>query len=392
MKIVYIANALGHISAPLCDNLFELLKDDFTFIATAQLDEERKKIGSDLERKYVIRSKGREDEITRLCTNADVVIFGDAPLCFIEDRIRENRLTFYYSERLFKKGFYRFFNPKTYSGVYRRFIAPSRNSRFYLLCAGAYAAYDFDRINAFRGRMYKWGYQVAIQQKNIDELLAGKPEDGLSFIWVGRLVKLKHCDLAIKVIKRLRDEGYNARMTVIGSGDEEDNLKRLTEKLQLTDSVIFKGTCTIDVTRKEMDKANIFMFTSDIREGWGATLNECMNSACVCIANNAAGATNFLLTNNTDGYIYLKNTVDSIYPYVKKAVDSKEERERIGRNAYQKISELWNPTFSCKRFITMLEELSESGVCDKFASGPCSKALPYSPKQYRAKEKEIDND
>lgn len=389
MKLIFVSNTCDHVVRPLCDGLYEHYKDDFRFIETTALDKSRAGIGAVEERPYIQKYSLDPELAQKWCDEADAVIFASADLKFIANRIKNNLFTVYYSERLFKKGFYRFFNPKTYLGVYKRFIAPSRNSNFYLLCASSYAAYDFHRVNAFRGRMYKWGYQVAIQEKNIDELLEKKPEDGLSFIWVGRLVKLKHCDLAIQVIKRLRDEGYDARMTVIGFGEEEENLKRLTRELKLSDSVVFKGTCPIDVTRSEMDKANIFMFTSDMREGWGATLNECMNSACVCIANNAAGATNFLLDNNKDGYIYEENTVDSIYSYVKKAIESKEERERIARNAYQKMSELWNPALSCQRFITMLEELRERGECDKFTSGPCSKALPYSPKQYREAEDKV---
>ena len=34
-----------------------------------------------------------------------------------------------------------------------------------------------------------------------------------------------------------------------------------------------------------MEKADIFLFTSDRREGWGAVANEAMNSACALVVS-----------------------------------------------------------------------------------------------------------
>ena len=153
--------------------------------------------------------------------------------------------------------------------------------------------------------------------------MSSKPEDGLNFVWVGRLVALKHCDDAIRVIARLKGEGCLPRMTIIGSGEEEQRLKALVAKLEIEDCVCFKGTCKISETRAQMDKANIFMFTSDFGEGWGATLNECMNSACACVANHAAGSTNFLIKDKVDGLIYENGDVESLYQKVKYLVTIK---------------------------------------------------------------------
>ena len=44
-----------------------------------------------------------------------------------------------------------------------------------------------------------------------------------------------------------------------------------------------------------MEKSEIFLFTSDKGEGWGAVLNESMNSACAVVASHAIGSVPFLL-------------------------------------------------------------------------------------------------
>lgn len=374
MKVVYIANTCEHVVRPLCDGLYDEYGEDFIFIETMALDKNREGIGCLESRSYVFNAIGREAEAKKLCTAADVVIFGSAPLEYISERIAQNKLTIYYSERLFKKGFIRYFNPITMYKVHKRFVGPSRNSNFHLLCASSFAALDFHRVGAFRNKAYKWGYQISVYEKDIDALMEAKPKDGLEFVWVGRLVALKHCDDALRVIARLKTEGYNPRLTVIGSGVEEQKLKELAKSLHVDENVHFKGTCKIEETRAQMDKANIFMFTSDFKEGWGATLNECMNSACACVANHAAGSTNFLIEDKKDGFVYRNGDVEGLYQKVKYLVDNKDMREMVARNAYQKMIEKWNPAKSYKRMIALIDSLLKNGDCTLFERGPCSKA------------------
>jgi glycosyltransferase involved in cell wall biosynthesis len=340
-------------------------------------------VGSGSQRSFVIRAKDDKEKAKRLCDEAELLVFGSAPLEYIENRIKENKLTVYYSERLFKNGFYRYFNPITISHVRKRFVLPSRNSNFYLICASSFAAYDFNRVGAFGGKMYKWGYQPAVHEKDIDSLLASKPADGLNFIWVGRLVKLKHCDDAIRVIAKLRDSGYGAHMKIVGTGDEENNLKNLVKELKLENNIEFMGRCLIDKTREMMDKANIFLFTSDFSEGWGATLNECMNSGVACVASHGAGSTNFLVDDGSDALLYKSGDVDMLAQKAKLLVSDKALRERIGRAAYEKMFNVWNPEKSCERFIHMIEQFERNGKCELYKSGPCSRALPLSRNWYK---------
>ena len=383
MKVVYIANTCEHVVRPLCDGLYGEYGADFTFIETMELDKSRAGIGCLEERPYIFNAIGKEDEAKKMCADADVVILGSAPEEYIAERIEKNKPTIYYSERLFKKGFYRYFYPGTMLKVKKRFVWPSRNDNFHVLCASSFAALDFNRVNAFRNRMYKWGYQIAVHEKDVDELLANKPQDGLEFIWVGRLVGLKHCDHAIKVVAKLKRAGYAPRMTIVGAGDEEKKLKRLACKLGVEECLDFKGACKIDETRALMDKANIFMFTSDFREGWGATLNECMNSGCACVASHAAGSTNFLIDDGEDGLVYHSGNVAQLYQRVKYLVDNKTERERLARNAYFKMVETWNPSKTYKRMVALIEELLHNKDCSLYTHGPCSKAIPIKQNWYK---------
>lgn len=385
MKVVFLANACEHVIRPLCDSLYEEYNEDFLFVQTGSLVSGRVGIGSEEVRPYIFSAVGRENEAKAICAEADVVIFGGVSLDYIKPRISENKLTIYYSERLFKKGFWRYFNPITFKRVRERFVLPSKNSNFHLLCASSFAPLDFKRVGAFENKMYKYGYQIEVIEKDIDSLIQSKPQDGLSIIWVGRLVKVKNCDHAIKAVKKLVSNGLNVRLTIIGTGPEEDRLKKLASDLNINANVEFKGICKITETRRAMDNANIFMFTSGFGEGWGATLNECMNSGCACVASDMAGSTNFLVDDGKDAFVYRAGDIDMLCEKTAELIRDKSLREEMGRNAYRKMYDLWNPVFSGKRVVALIDSLSKNGDCNLFENGPCSKATVITAKWYKKK-------
>ena len=91
-----------------------------------------------------------------------------------------------------------------------------------------------------------------------------------------------------------------------------------------------------------MEESEIFLFTSDRNEGWGAVLNESMNSACAVVANCAIGSVPFLLNNGDNGYIYKDGDVDDLYNKVKSLLDNADERKCIAKNAYATMVDEWN--------------------------------------------------
>lgn len=374
MRVVFIAQSCEHVLRPMCDVLYEKYGKDFVFVEVGDLDKARAGIGSESVREYIYNVKDNLSEAKKLCDEAELVIFGGVDTEYIEKRISENKPTIYYSERLFKKGAWQRLNLISMKKVKERFVKPSQNSNFYLLAASSYAATDFLGIGAFKDRIFKWGYQIEVKEKDIDALISHKSDDGLSFVWVGRLVSLKHCDHAIKIVSMLKKAGYEPRLTVIGDGPDRQKLEALTDELGVSKNVEFKGLCKIDKTREILDESDIFLFTSNFKEGWGVTLNEAMNSCCACVASHAAGSTNFLIDDGVDGMVYTDGNVDMLYEKVKRLVDDRSYRHSVAKKAYEKIYEVWNPDKSTLRLIDIIEAVIENKDIPEFENGPCSKA------------------
>ena len=126
--------------------------------------------------------------------------------------------------------------------------------------------------------------------------------------------------------------------------------------------------------RTYMEKAGIYLFTSDFKEGWGAVLNESMNSGCAVVASHAIGAVPYLLKNGKNGYIYKNGDSDALFNKVKYLLDNPDRQKELGLQAYHTIVELWNPETAAERFILFSQNILKKGRCDLFNDGPCSKA------------------
>ena len=123
-----------------------------------------------------------------------------------------------------------------------------------------------------------------------------------------------------------------------------------------------------------MEQSEILLFTSDRNEGWGAVLNEAMNSGCVAIASHIIGSVPFLLKHKENGLIYQDGDENSLFDNIRWLLDNPDERRRLGESAYITMVTEWNAEEASKRLVQLINELFDTGKTDLFTDGPCSRA------------------
>ena len=128
----------------------------------------------------------------------------------------------------------------------------------------------------------------------------------------------------------------------------------------LHDCVKMMGALPFEQVRAEMEKAQIYLFTSDRGEGWGVVLNEAMNSGCAAIAGEKTGAAPYLLKHGKNGLIFRDKNIDDLTEKVSALLDEQERIAELGRNAYRTITEEWCAETAAKRFIELAERLRVS--------------------------------
>lgn len=111
----------------------------------------------------------------------------------------------------------------------------------------------------------------------------------LDFVFVGRLVSDKGADMAIKAIAKLRDEGDNPTLTIIGDGPEEQALKDLVSTLNLKDLVSFTGRLTGESLVQTLNEHKILVVPSLWNEPFGIVAIEGIACGCVVVGSQGGG-------------------------------------------------------------------------------------------------------
>ena len=374
MQITFVSNYINHHQIPVSDELFRLTNGSYTFIQTEPMEEERIKMGWDvnsINKPYVKLFYDDEEGSKQLIMDSDCVIFGGTEREeLIEPRLLANKLTIHYSERIYKESRLKFVSPRGLKKKYHDHVRFNK-SNVYLLCAGAYVKGDFDLIHAYPHKKLKFGYfPEFVRYTDLNENRKDNKE--LSILWAARFIDWKHPEMMIRLAKCLKNDGIKAHITMIGNGELLESTKRLATDSDVNDYITFEGSKTPSEVREYMRAADIFISTSDRLEGWGAVVNEAMNSGCVTIAARDIGAAPYLIKNGDNGFMYKAKSDKNLYETVKKLAGDEALRNRIGIKAYETIETLWNPEVAAGRLYDFIT--SEPKDLDKYKDGPLSRA------------------
>lgn len=383
MTITFVSNYINHHQLPFCDALYGMLGKDFCFIQTIPMETERIAMGWGLdvtEIPYVRCLYEDEYECRKKIAESDVVLFGWTQRADIEkDRLESGKLTIRISERIYREGQWKAVSPRGLIAKYNEHIK-YRNKDVYLLCAGAYTASDFHLIGAYPDKMFKWGYFPKTRIYPEGQLENMKKKGALQLVWAGRFIPLKHPEYVVKLAMALKERGYDFGIHMLGSGEMEQDIKQQATQLGLSDRFIFYGYTEPEKVRDVMERCHIHLFTSNHLEGWGAVVNEGMNSGCVEVANSQVGAVPYLIEHGVNGLTFPDNSYQEMEKLVIDLFDNWEERKQMGYAAYRTIVNEWNSEHAAAVLMNFVEGyMAGKMVLPK--SGPLSPAPVISPRR-----------
>ncbi len=377
MKLAMLSNLLTPHQLPLCKAFNDPEKGiDFKFYETLERDKTELPVGwlySGVLPNYVVPFEKRSSDIIgERILDADAVLIGSAPDALLRKRHRRRQLTIRYSERFYKTKCPAWQIPLRYI---RNYLRLGRHKNEYMLCASAYTAGDLALTHTFLGKTYKWGYFPETKRYELDALFSRKRKNTkVTILWAGRFLDWKHPEAAIHTARELKKKQYDFTLTLIGTGQLETQIRKMVHQYDLEDCVFLLGAMTPEQVRGHMEQADIFLFTSDRNEGWGAVLNESMNSGCAVVASHAIGSVPFLINHGENGLIYHDGDQNALNHAVIHLLEDADFREHLGRNAYHSIVNLWNAEVAADRLLQFIQEIQEKGSCDLFEEGPCSRS------------------
>lgn len=123
-------------------------------------------------------------------------------------------------------------------------------------------------------------------------------KDEKVMLFVGRLVHVKGLDLLLNALSKTPTD---YKLVIVGEGTLENDLKKQTKDLGISDKVIFAGGYSGAKLYAWYDIANFFILPSRY-EPFGAVVNEALIYGCPVIASKYMGAIDFI--NNTNGVLF----------------------------------------------------------------------------------------
>lgn len=396
MTLTFISNYINHHQIPFSDACFELLGEGFHFIQTEPMEQERIDMGwhtEGVKLPYVVCLYEEEERCRRLIMESDILLAGWTQReDLIEERLKAGKATIRLSERLYREGQWKAVSPRGLLHKYKEHTR-YRKAEVYLLCAGAYVPSDFHLIRAYPQKMYKWGYFPETVHYTKEQWKSLKTEGGvLEIVWAGRFIPLKHPEFMIYLAKVLkeknslweREDGFTGfRIHMAGSGEMEEELRCASKEEGVEENLVFHGFLSPEKVRGIMEKCHIHIFTSNHLEGWGAVVNEAMNSGCAEVANVEAGAVPYLIRHGENGMVYPGGSFEKMAEEVMYLAKHPDVIKKMGRAAYETITTLWNAEKAAKELVSFSEGILK-GEPVPAKEGPLSPAPVIAPsKMYR---------
>ena len=377
MRVVFVSDSFHHHQKPFSDQMYLLTGGNYIFIATGEISQERKSMGWGINENtpYLMildsHNKNQLRKVKQIIADADFVITGSAPLSLFSLRNKKRKLIFRYSERLYK-------SKLRYLKAFLYTFDALRMKNDYMLCSSAYTALDYSLTRCYIGKCYKWGYFTECRSYDShNELFAKKSLDNepIKILWVSRFISWKHPEVPILLAEKLKKDNITFQLQMLGVGPLKSKIQDKINSLELSQYVSLLDSIPPSEVRNLMEESDIFLFTSDRGEGWGAVLNESMNSGCAVLANTDIGSVPYLIKDGMSGCTYKDGDIDDAYRKLVRLINDQVFRRRLAEEAYKTISNVWNPNVAAKNLLLLYENL-QSNNDNQIEHGPCSPAFP----------------
>jgi glycosyltransferase involved in cell wall biosynthesis len=147
---------------------------------------------------------------------------------------------------------------------------------------------------------------------------------------LGRLVPHKRVEHALEVMARLRHRWPELRLSVVGDGWWDDELRASAERLGVTDVVDFHGFVDEQAKHEELARSWVHLCPS-VKEGWGLVVSEAGHHGVPTVGYRSAGGLRESVLDGRSGL--LVENLDELTAAVERLLADEPGRRAMGRAA-----------------------------------------------------------
>jgi glycosyltransferase involved in cell wall biosynthesis len=144
---------------------------------------------------------------------------------------------------------------------------------------------------------------------------------------LGRLVPHKRVEHAIRAVATIRRTRPTVRLTIVGAGYWEPNLRALVKDLDLAEAVTFSGHVDDETKHRLLARAWVLAMPS-VKEGWALSVVEAASHGTPAIAYRSAGGVSESIIDGSTGL--LVDTEEEFVSTLGTVLDDAQLRRRLG--------------------------------------------------------------
>lgn len=235
-------------------------------------------------------------------------------------------------------------------------IVPGQNAAAYCEWLGLSRERIFVAPNAVNTSYFKKQAEMLLPIR--EDIRRELGLDGVVILFVGRMVEYyKQVSILIHAHKQLETRGLDARLVLIGEGDDRSEYERMSRELGLH-SIRFIDFVNHDALCRCYASADMFVLPSR-SETWGFVLNEAMEFSLPLVVTRAVGASPDLVTEGENGFIVPTGDADALANALQCLVTDSALRCQMGEISKRRVA-AFSPENWADGFVRAIEAMSNA--------------------------------
>jgi colanic acid/amylovoran biosynthesis glycosyltransferase len=246
---------------------------------------------------------------------------------------------------------------KEFYDVYRERLAVKAASARFMACIS-----DYTRSQVMAFVPEELWHKLVVVRCGVDlqefsPRESRKPSrDDLSILTVGRIDAMKGTVLLLHALVRLRQQGLEPTLTVVGDGPSKDKAILMSERLGLAGKVRWEGAIGQDQIREFYAECDVFCLPS-LAEGVPIVLMEAMAMEVPVVANAITGIVE-LVEDAVSGFLVRPGRVDELTNRLARLLQDPVLRASMGRAGRAKVAD----EYDLERNVRMLAQMLADGA------------------------------
>jgi glycosyltransferase involved in cell wall biosynthesis len=176
--------------------------------------------------------------------------------------------------------------------------------------------------------------------------------DGYKIIFVGRLIKCKGIPFLVKGFEQIMNNNINAKLFLVGDGEEEKKLKEYVSELNVKQHVFFLGYRSSP--QAFIRNANLLVLPSN-EEGFGRVLLEAMDVGTPVVGTRIGGIPE-IIEHGTNGLLVDYGDIEALKNSIIEILEDKLLRKKLIQGGYETI----NSKFCVETYQEKLEDIYDT--------------------------------